>query len=179
MTSLNGRAVRIAIVTASVLVAAALTPAGAKAQTSNFVTCMDPATSSTCVQATFNANVQLTNLHPAVTSVGLRCTLQGQGYFTVGFSLASHVVNRAYTGGIASTVFVLKSQLADPAARTATAVCHLHLYKEASGGNILGQADAVASAAQPTLIADDNWAVVASSSTITWTQSVTFPNATP
>jgi hypothetical protein len=68
--------------------------------------------------------------------------------------------------------------LEDPSARTLAAECQLVLIK---GGNTAAQtsADAVASAAQPVLLTDANWAVVASGSTIKWTQSVTFPNATP
>jgi hypothetical protein len=174
MTSLNGRAVRIALVTVSVLLAGALTVVRADAQVFR---CPDP-NDSNCVSLTFNANVQLTNLHPAVSHVQLFCKAQNVIYGNTGSGESKAVVNRSYTGVLSSRVGIPKYTLEDPAARTLAAECQLVLIK---GGNTPAQtsADAVASAAQPVLLTDGNWAVVASGSTIKWTQSVTFPNATP
>ena len=173
--SLNSRS-RITLVTVGALLAGLLFATSARAQAPVCID-QDP-NSALCVGVVFNANVQITNLHPAVTHVQLYCYLTGLHAGSGQVGVSKPIVNRGYTGPLTNWVGFFKTDLADPAARTASAKCDLMLIK---AGNTPAQRSllAVASAAQPQLLADDNWAVVASGSTITWTQSVTFPNATP
>jgi hypothetical protein len=126
---------------------------------------------ATCVPMTFNANVQLTNLHPAVVQVSLGCRPVAGTNAAENRGPTVPVVNRGYAGVLSTTVRVPKSRFVEPANRTINMTCRVLFTK--SGG----QAAANPTAAQPESITDTNWTVVATSSTVSWTQSVTIPNA--
>ena len=128
---------------------------------------------------TLNANVTLANLHPLVKGVTLVCSGKNATLnldFMPATGYRPDVVNRGYSGVVVSRVKVVG--LDDPANRTLDVTCNLWLLNTPS--NAQGNAvPAVASAAQPMTITPSNWAVVATGSVITWTQSVTIPNAAP
>jgi hypothetical protein len=130
-----------------------------------------PTPSPTCVPLTLTANLQLTNLHSAVTHAAVSCTARAPIYEFVSTSAPAAVVNRSFTGSVTVTILILASHLAQPANRTATVTCDLRLLNGTM--NRL----AVASAAQPVGMLDSNWEVVSAGSTVRWTQAVTVPNA--
>jgi hypothetical protein len=118
------------------------------------------------------ANLQLTNLHSAVSHAKIWCTATwSSGAFQANGSAPLAVVNRSFTGSVTVTVFIPAVLLADPARRTVTVACELQL------ANGTSTKTAVANAAQPVGILYDNWEIVSAASTVKWTQAVTFPNA--
>ena len=86
------------------------------------------------------------------------------------------MVNRALTGSMTAIVNVPKTIAADPRNRSILVGCQLQLVRGATTTAAEATAPAVAIATEPVDILDSNWAVVASDSTILWTQTVTFPN---
>lgn len=139
---------------------------------------------SATVPMTLNANMQLKNLHPAVTHVQLQCDANTADIRS-SLSEWSHtksnkmpVVNSGYAGSMTATISVPRDALADPVSRTVNVKCSMLLIK-AGGTAADSVALVVASAAQPQGVTDSNWAVVATGSTVSWTQMVTFPNASP
>ena len=164
MTISKHRRLRISIAMIGLFLAGAEYADQALAQTS---TCNAP---SGCVTLTLNANLQVTKLHPAVTHVFVRC-LQEFAVIPEGVSSHKPVVNRGYTGSAIGIINVPRAFLETPSSRTMNLYCSLWLSK--SGVDRA----AVASAAQPENISNDNWHIVATGSTITWNQAVTFPSA--
>jgi hypothetical protein len=86
-------------------------------------------------------------------------------------SARAAVVNRAFTGSVTAGIQVLPFHLADPRNRTLDTTCQLEFI---NGTSTMA---AVATATQPLGMLPDNWHVVATGLTVTWTQAVTFPNA--
>jgi hypothetical protein len=137
------------------------------------------------VTLTLNANVQLTKLHPDVKEVQLLCSAQfADGSSRNGTSYEA-VLNRALNKTMQATLTFLSTDFADSANRTVPVTCRVRL----GTGPALGEVrtanyeatyiDAAATASQPTAILPNNWHLVATGSTVTWTQSVTFPNIAP
>jgi hypothetical protein len=125
---------------------------------------------------TLTANLQITNAHPAVTHVMVECTAHVGTGEIAGRSDKKALTNRAITDAVTAVINVPKSALADPASRTSNISCGMLLGK--NGGNTANDfTPAVASATQPESVTANNWGVVATGSTVTWTQAVTFPNA--
>ena len=179
MTISEHRRLRIIIATLSLFLAGAVFADDATAQSID-ISCSSP---SSCVPMTLNANVQITKLHPEVTKVGIGCSAQlPAGQWTTGGTPTSvikasintmAVVNRGYAGIVPAVIQVPKVILDNPANRTLNVTCRLVVF---FGSSIR---DASASAAQPTTITPGlggNWHLVATGSTITWTQAVTIPN---
>jgi hypothetical protein len=128
---------------------------------------------------TLNVNVQLTKLHPDVKQAIVACTAplaSGQSRTdTTGNGPEGGVNNRALNRTMQAMITFYPADLADPANRTVTVTCRLQLGKSSSGPYYNAQPNA----AQPTAISTSNWLLVAAGSTVTWTQSVTFPNVAP
>jgi hypothetical protein len=183
MTITESLRLRISLVTLLLMMAGALCADRVLAQALDLVDasfCYQDAPNfpSTCVPMTFNANVQLTKLHPAVLNAALGCRVTpppGVNPNTLSENRGSPqpVTGRAFSGLLTTTMRVPVSRLVDPANRTMSITCRVLLTK--SGG----QTAAVPSATQAESITDSNWAVVAAGSTVSWTQTVTIPNATP
>jgi hypothetical protein len=163
----------ISIATLGLIVASALCADRVLAQSS--LSCL---TATACVPVTLTANLQLTNLHPAVTHVQVHCAGSIQNGTLYGTSNQAAVVSRGYTGGVTASLNVPKYIVAGTATHAITMSCKLQLVK---GGGTSGQAvaDAVASATGPQGVLDSNWGVLATGATVAWTQSVTFPNVSP
>ena len=184
MTISEHRRLRIIIATLSLFLASAASADLAMAQ-AIVANCSSP---SSCVPMTFNASVQLTKLHPDAGNVGIECRAPiPAGQWTSGAGIISlllgrsnpiPIVNRGYAGIVTAVIQVPKVILDVPANRTLNVTCKLILFYGATAGYQI----AVASAAQPEIITpgiSGNFNVVATGSTITWTQAVTFPNAAP
>jgi hypothetical protein len=153
------------IVTLALVLAGAVAPDRLQAQTA--------------VPMTFNADVQVTNLHPNVSGVGMTCMAPLPVSLVIGAGMTMSstpvarsaqkpLVNRAFSGPITATVNIPATVLAIPANRTLTFTCQLDLYQ----GN--GYRSAAASAAVPQSITAQNFEVVAVGSAVTWSQTVTF-----
>lgn len=80
------------------------------------------------------------------------------------------VVSRGYTGRVTANLDVLRNVIATAAAHAIPVSCRLQLLK----GTVV--ADAVASATAPQGVLDSNWGVLGAGATVSWTQTVTFPN---
>jgi hypothetical protein len=130
-----------------------------------------PTPSPTCVPLTLTANLQLTNLHSAVTHTAVSCTAKAPIYQFVSTSAPAAVVNRSFTGSVTVTILILASHLALPVNQTTTVTCELRLLNGTTSRL------AVANAGPPVGMLDSNWEVVSGASTVKWTQSVTIPNA--
>lgn len=172
MTIKERRRLRISIASLGLFLASAVPAERAFGQA---LYCNDNA--SGCVTLTLNANVQVTKLHPLVGAIGVLCHAPIAPGYGLGPGSASGrrgVVNRGYAGIVISKMNVPRSMLNEqPAWRTLNVTCVLELYKGSEPDGVL----AVASAGQPQGITSSNWNVVATSSTITWSQTVTFPSA--
>jgi hypothetical protein len=183
MTITKSLRLRISLVTLGLVMAGALCADGVLAQETDPVDasfCYENAPNfpSTCVPMTFNANVQLTQLHPAILTASLGCRVTpppGVNPNTLHENRGSSmpVTGRAFSGLLTTTMRVPVSRLVNPANRTISITCRVLLTR--SGG----QAAANPSATQPESITASNWAVVAAGSIVSWTQTVTIPNAAP
>lgn len=164
--TINERSVRIFLTACALFVAGALNANRVVAQ--GPFSCLS---ATSCVPLTLNANVQLTNLHPAVTHVKMECTgamlPNGEIYNQSG---QMPVVNRGYTGSLAATLNVPRVVIASAPNHAIAVSCKLQLVK---GTTV---ADAVASATGPQGVLDSNWGVLTTEATVSWKQSVTFPN---
>jgi hypothetical protein len=130
------------------------------------------------IRLTLNANVQLTKLHPDVKAAAVTCTAplaNGQSRTDTTSGLAGQVNNRAFNQTLQALITFYPADFADPANRTLNVTCRLQLAKFNSGPYYNAQPNA----AEPTAISPANWLLVAAGSTVTWTQSVTFPNTAP
>jgi hypothetical protein len=126
------------------------------------------------VPLTFNANVQLTKLHPDVTQVGMECRAVTAGSLqpipiSRGIATPVPVVNRGYAGAMTATMNVNIEYLAN-VDYTLTVVCDL-LVTTAAGSKPF-----LATAARPTAVTTANYDLVAAGSTVRFIQTVTFPN---
>jgi len=129
-----------------------------------------------CVPVTLKANVQITNLHPSAGYARIYCSAplgnmhSGESWQQLGSS--------GYTGVLTAVLPVVKSDLANAANRTLNVTCELQI-----GTNHLGRVDktraAVVSTGPLQMFSADNWNIVAAGSTVSWTQTVTIPNANP
>jgi hypothetical protein len=173
MTSSQHRRLRMSMATLILLVAAAVWTDRLHAQ--GPYSCV---TATSCVPLALNANLQLTNLHPLVSHVMVVCTGVMPNGTISGSSSQMPVVNRGYTGTVITSLNVPQSVVASAANHAINVSCKLRLVKD---GGQPGQVatDAVATAAQPLPVAFDNWAILATGATVSWTQSVTFPNLNP
>jgi hypothetical protein len=166
MTLNERRRLRISLVACGLFVVGALNANRIVAQ--GAYNCL---TATSCTPLTLTANVQLTNLHPAVTHVQFECTgtmsPSGEIYER---SNQMPVVNRGYTGSLTATMNVPRFVIAAIATHAIPVSCKLQLVKGAA------VADAVASAAAPQGVLDSNWGVLATGATVTWKQTVMFPN---
>jgi hypothetical protein len=164
MTLSSRRQLRIVTATVGLFIAGALLADRTLAQ--------GPCSFGSCPTMSLTANLQLTNLHSAVTHVQINCRAMRSGAFMASAASArAAVVNRAFTGSVTASIGVPPFQLADPLKRTLDTTCQLEFVN----GNSTMAADA--SATQPLGMLPDNWHVVAAGSTVTWSQAVTFPNA--
>ena len=166
MTISARRRLRISIVTLGLVLAGA---GGARAQDQG------------SVLLTLNPNVQLTKLHPLANGLVVRCRLTfPHGAYIVTGSNPQPIVNRAFAGSVtvkADISLVHLNHTGNPD-HTLSADCSLLLVKDLGASPVTSQL-AAASAATPAPITSDNWYVVATGSTITWVQTVTFPNTAP
>jgi hypothetical protein len=137
--------------------------------------CADRALAQTTTM-TLNANVQLTKLHPDVKVAVITCTAplaNGQQRTDSSSGTEGQVINRAVNNRLLQAYIRLSpTDLANPANRTLNVTCRLQLGKALSGP----YSNAQPTATGPTAILPNNWTLVAAGSTVTWTQSVTFPN---
>ena len=168
MTNVERRRPWVTIAGTTLLLALAILAPRADAQ---------PCSLPTCVSVTLNVNVQLTNLHPSVSTFVIECSGRNRvGPRPIPSSANSPfipVVNRGYSGNVPLILRVAADVLANPANRTFPGHCELFLRK----GNETKAA--VASAAQPVVSTATNWEVVASGSKVSWSQPIVIPNATP
>jgi hypothetical protein len=129
-------------------------------------------------QITLRANVQLTKLHPDVKSAVITCVAplaNGQQRTDTSATAEGYINNRALNRMLTAYITLYASDLVDPANRTLNITCRLQFSKNLSGPYY----NAIADLAQPTAITPNNVLHVAAGSTVTWTQSVTFPNTAP
>ena len=159
------RRCRIAIVVLGAALGSAAGPDAAWAQHSALVT--------------FNVNVQVEKLHPAVLSLVVGCSGNNAVTNIDGMPITSirkDVVNGSYSGVVATRLRF--DNLDNPVNRTAEVTCRLMFIN--TGWNTMATAlPAVATAAQPLSITAGNWTAVGTGSTIAWTQTVVIPNAAP
>jgi hypothetical protein len=168
MTPSRRRQLRIVIATVGLFFASALVADRVLAQGA-YWSCSAP--SPRCIPLTLTANLQLTNLHAAVSHADISCTATLPRVTMTQPSARVAVVNRSFTGSVTTTILLPAEALSGPADRTGTAACELRLV------NGTTTRAAVASAAQPVGALEWNWEVVSTGSTVKWTQAVTFPNA--
>ena len=125
-------------------------------------------------RVTLNANVQLTKLHPDVKKARLLCSAPlANGQSRTGTSAEENILNRALNKTMQALVVLFAVDFENPANRTVNVTCRLQL---SNGGAF---SNAQPSAAEPMAILPSNWLLVATGSTVTWTQSITFPNTAP
>jgi hypothetical protein len=144
---------------------AALGLAVASDATSATAACAD------CATVTFNANLQVTKLHPSVTAVELTCRSPGSD--EIGKSGKLPVVDHGFTGSVTVVMTFSAAYIISRPDYRAFAYCELWLESPLAPGRHM----AVALAAQPLLVTDPHWYYVATGSTVSVAKELTFPNA--
>jgi hypothetical protein len=135
---------------------------------------------SLCAQIILKPTVQVKNLHPSGPGVTVWCATkysEPNGWATAAIDLS--VVNRDASfspGTLVHRMSILKTALV--ANQPLMVTCELMMQRATPNGT-LERRMVVASASTPLVPTDTNWNVVGAGSTIKWTQTVTFPNATP
>jgi hypothetical protein len=171
MTICQHRWLRISLATLGILVAGAVYADRALAQTN--VLC---SATPNCATVTFNANVQITKLHPAVLAVAMFCT--GPGLLALDDQprppSRREVVNRGYSGILTWAVGAVN--LDNPANRTKEATCNLVLTTMGPNTQTDWRPAVVTTGPQQSVTAS-NWTSVGAGSVVTWTQTVTIPSA--
>jgi hypothetical protein len=141
---------------------------------------------SACAQIILKPTVDVRNVHPSVSDVVLWCATkvsEPNNWASTRINLQAQNRDASYTPATSVAkqqpdprIKILKTAFVPNQSLTVT--CELLLRRDNPNGTSETRL-AVASASAPLVPNDTNWHIVATGSTVKWTQTVTIPNATP
>jgi hypothetical protein len=167
----------------SVVAQSQVMPSGAQYQNYSDPCQLGVTSQSACAQIILKPTVEVRNVHPSVSSGLLWCATklsEPNNWASTRINLQVQNRDVSYTSAAnplnLTRINILKTALVPN--QSLSVICDLLLTRANANGTSETRV-AVASASTPLVPNDTNWHVVATGSTVTWTQTVTIPNATP